>query len=1187
MATNNIGTSNTIGSNTVASANSADGCGPVVTPIQQAAKLVESNIQSDSKFPALSELLQGSSSGDYETPLPADWQIVGKQRLIPLPDALFEQYDLLECRCFMGLFPRSSALDHRLFLWNYQDETDFYSFEDQDQIIVSVALVRPRKGVFVDTIEHVLVVATPLEVFLLGVGYSAAGSKGGSVTLYATQISHRGHGDGRVFMGGNDGALYEFAYQAEDGWLSKKARKINLTATLASYFIPTFLGRLAMAADAQRQLLYVLAQDASIRVYWLGAHGSEFHLAHHHRTVANAAALLCPQFNEAPDSFALVSIHVLVAITGGGARLYFSTERRMQRFYDAPSVQHQQQQPEVFELVHVRLPPDTQPALGRMLPNAARPSLRVHTAFYAAGTVLLAHTWSEDHDSILAAAPACAPILARMARQPRASLTEYSSASRIEGRTIVEKQRPVDMFRQLLCSPQQLDVRDFVTAYGLVETCAMCLTLLCSESAAAGGLQMDVAAGARRFFFELGGVPHRAGDSAGAFGAFEQRIVLSGRHDGLALFLARALHPLWTQPATVLKKDQQGGARLHVGVGSALLMDVQDRLRRLQHFINNNQRFVPDQINQMPVGSSSASGGDTAAECWRAEAVSLGALYELVVRSVEAISFLLLMSDFNLPAITGGLPAASAQAQRLPQLAMPFNQLVCTTEGQQSCRDLILTLISSQLRQNITIDSISDRCASLFSSAHVALYKALESLKLAKETQEGSQVADLCADALHLLVPIAGSLGVDQLGEICGTLEALGQYTALVSLALACAEQSDPRDDAVAFWQDGAPAGDAREATYAKRMACYRCIIDMLAKHPSISLPAGGVDGLFQFALFDWLLETDRVSVLFQMNPMFVEQYLLVEPQSVEKGDMLWHFYIHQGRFGRAAVVQRHMAAVMDLSLEKRLEYLSLSISNAKIALDRGNTSGDADQEAAAAEDEGLAAVLRDTEDQLEVAQVQLEIQQQLRTSTYSVPVQALNDKLYTLSELYEEFAQPHKMYEAILYILKAANHDDAELVQGTWQVILRTAADGSPAGLLAAASKVYPSAAAFPVAVVARLLVDLSVERQGEYSRGFVSDCLLKALVPHWAVFDALQTVFATVAAAKEEGLVVELVVGEIAWCVGDWIKGLQGNDIGGMPLVAVDEALSQHIVNAQLRNQTQIKQELQLVQESLRQMF
>ncbi|KAJ1856472.1 hypothetical protein LPJ73_002174, partial [Coemansia sp. RSA 2703] len=167
-----------------------------------------------------------SSSGEYEQAIPVDWQVVRQQRLIPLPDALFQQYDLLECRCFMGLFPEIKrvwiTVDHRLFLWNYEDESDFYSFDDQEQIIVSVALVRPKAGVFVDAIKNVLVVATPLEVFLLGVGYanSVAGARGGEVTLYATQISVAADGvsmtsiagtdDGRVFMAGNDGALYEF-----------------------------------------------------------------------------------------------------------------------------------------------------------------------------------------------------------------------------------------------------------------------------------------------------------------------------------------------------------------------------------------------------------------------------------------------------------------------------------------------------------------------------------------------------------------------------------------------------------------------------------------------------------------------------------------------------------------------------------------------------------------------------------------------------------------------------------------------------------------------------------------------------------------------------------------------------------------------------------------------------------------
>ncbi|KAJ2867706.1 hypothetical protein FB639_004919, partial [Coemansia asiatica] len=134
------------------------------TPTTKAARLIEANIQSDSKFPSIADLLHA----EYEQAIPSDRQVVVQQRLIPLPDALFEQYDLLECRCFMGLFPEIKrawiTVDHRLFLWNYEEESEFYSFEDQEQIIVSVALVRPKSGVFVDTIRHVLVVATPLEV---------------------------------------------------------------------------------------------------------------------------------------------------------------------------------------------------------------------------------------------------------------------------------------------------------------------------------------------------------------------------------------------------------------------------------------------------------------------------------------------------------------------------------------------------------------------------------------------------------------------------------------------------------------------------------------------------------------------------------------------------------------------------------------------------------------------------------------------------------------------------------------------------------------------------------------------------------------------------------------------------------------------------------------------------------------
>ena len=41
---------------------------------------------------------------------------------------------------------------------------------------------------------------------------------------------------GRIFMGGKDGCLYEFAYRADDGWFGKKANKINHST---SKYVPT------------------------------------------------------------------------------------------------------------------------------------------------------------------------------------------------------------------------------------------------------------------------------------------------------------------------------------------------------------------------------------------------------------------------------------------------------------------------------------------------------------------------------------------------------------------------------------------------------------------------------------------------------------------------------------------------------------------------------------------------------------------------------------------------------------------------------------------------------------------------------------------------------------------------------------------------------------------------------------
>ena len=47
--------------------------------------------------------------------------------------------------------------------------------------------------------------------------------------------------EGRLFLGGKDGCLYEMTYQARDGWFSKKCQLVNQSVSALSFLVPSFL----------------------------------------------------------------------------------------------------------------------------------------------------------------------------------------------------------------------------------------------------------------------------------------------------------------------------------------------------------------------------------------------------------------------------------------------------------------------------------------------------------------------------------------------------------------------------------------------------------------------------------------------------------------------------------------------------------------------------------------------------------------------------------------------------------------------------------------------------------------------------------------------------------------------------------------------------------------------------------
>lgn len=309
---------------------------------------------------------------------------------------------------------------------------DYTCFDELNQPIIDVALVTPKAGIFVSSIKHLLVVVTAAEIIILGVSFnsdaSALGPEG-DLIIHRTGLSFPsdevnmlsvlGSKSGRILAAGQDGNIYEFFYQSEEGWFTRKCRKLNKTSTVLSYFTPTFLrltqsglAIVCLAYDADRDLLYTLGEDSSIQAFYLGNSDQSFHKIAHCSDLYEQASRLCPTGLINRKGFKIVSIQAvkihdsayinLVAVTAGGIKMYFTALRRDERAWarsqllaSLPTLL-----PSCLELVHVRLPPEEpQSRDSRRLIHAW--NLSVHTAFYESGVTIAASSVSDQEDIIV------------------------------------------------------------------------------------------------------------------------------------------------------------------------------------------------------------------------------------------------------------------------------------------------------------------------------------------------------------------------------------------------------------------------------------------------------------------------------------------------------------------------------------------------------------------------------------------------------------------------------------------------------------------------------------------------------------------------------------------------------------------------------------------------------------------
>uniref|UniRef100_A0AAQ4NN15 Nuclear pore complex protein Nup155 n=1 Tax=Gasterosteus aculeatus aculeatus TaxID=481459 RepID=A0AAQ4NN15_GASAC len=409
--------------------------------LENSSRLIDRHLQEDRCFPDLSELLNvpshnmpslsGVSDMDYPLQGPGLLSVpnlpeLSAVRRVPLPPELVEQFSHMQCNCMMGVFPEICrawlTIDNDIFMWNYEDGGDVAYFDGLIETILAVGLVKPKQGILQPHIHYLLVLATSVDVVILGLSFpqSQAGlndSMSGGMQLlpdplfsiptdniYILTVTSTDLG--RIFMAGKDGCLYEIAYQAEAGWLSQRCRKINHSKSSLSFLVPSVLQFsfseddpiVQIAVDNSRNTLFTRSEKGVLQVYDLGADGRSMSrvATMSQNTIVAAAGNIARTIDRSVFK-PVVQISVvdrsessdchLLAVTHAGVRLYFSTTP-----FALPHQRHLAVRPCLLALVHVRLPP------GFSASSTLQKPTKVHKALHSKGILLMAASETEDSD---------------------------------------------------------------------------------------------------------------------------------------------------------------------------------------------------------------------------------------------------------------------------------------------------------------------------------------------------------------------------------------------------------------------------------------------------------------------------------------------------------------------------------------------------------------------------------------------------------------------------------------------------------------------------------------------------------------------------------------------------------------------------------------------------------------------
>ncbi|CAO3590008.1 unnamed protein product [Absidia cylindrospora] len=750
--------------------------------------------------------------------------------------------------------------------------SDVCRFDDPEQAIRDVGLVKPKPGIFGDHIHYVLVVTTPHDIFLLGVGLRSSNNQPatGSMNVFATELyassegiemsSIHGTDNGRIFMCGANGHLYELNYNHPDSW-SRYCGIYCWTQDWISRlsFRSNSPGFKYITIDDERNVLYASSSQSFIEIFYLGLTKNEFIRIAKNTDIVNSASLVCRQ-NSIPythSDFIIKHLHVvptaesrkihLVAVTESGFRLYFSHQRdALRSAYVYPS--NIKMIPNALELVHIRPPPPPPPPQAFPFNQVTSISTNLNASYYDCGIFLASQPLNDELDTITISSAAIgnAPIpsndfntgyqpyqssyietvftfpangkvwaIAETDAPNKGKHSIYDIDSQLidqprkflvltdRGLTFFNKQRPVDILYNILSDSvnnietSRHDLLVFSDQYGLTQVCAMCLSIVCANYAYGSIEQGDIGTRAAQLFFEIGGHPApRATGNQLGQTVNQANVIYSNKHDALVLHFSRLVSGIWKTKVFEINSEMKQ-VNFSTRIQSMLLA-VQTNLSLLKRFMDENPEFhTITSIQNIKLQSNDNS----MVQLLLAEQQSVHGIYELLKQCIEAISFI----DFVIDANIKDVLLCTPESIRCEMMEMSLESMLASSRGVALKRDLVIAAIikygSTHVHagSDVVSDFLQRKCPSFFSASDMAFYKGMESLTCALKADVDYERTIALEESLKYFQNASDSITDDILVEICDKYRYQCYYVGVVKLALERAKRLDPQELGLAY----------------------------------------------------------------------------------------------------------------------------------------------------------------------------------------------------------------------------------------------------------------------------------------------------------------------------------------------------------------------------------------------------